>query len=51
MYLQQSKLNTKNLIKWGSPCYFETAIIKEMFSFINFTYVAESDKIKVHPAS
>ena len=39
MYLQQSKLNTKNAIEWGSPSHFETAIIKEIFSFINFTVV------------
>ena len=38
MYLQQSKLNTKNVIESGSPCDFEIAIIKEIFSFINFTF-------------
>ena len=39
MYLQQRKLNTKNVIEWGSPCHFETEIIKEIFSFINLTFV------------
>ena len=38
MYLQQSKLKTKNAIEWHSPCHFETAIIKKFFSFINFTF-------------
>ena len=39
MYLQQIKLNTKNVIERGSPCHSETAIIKEIFSFINFKFV------------
>ena len=39
MYLQQGKLNTKNAIERRSPCHFETAIINEFFSFINFMFV------------
>ena len=31
MYLQQIKLNTKNVIERRSQCHFETAIIKEFF--------------------
>ena len=49
MYLQQSKLNTKNVIDWRSQCYFETAIIKEFFSFIDFTFVTRKWENKKAP--
>ena len=28
--LQQNQLNTKQLLEWGSPCHFETAIINSL---------------------
>ena len=31
------KLNTKNVTEWRSPCHFETAIIKDFFSFVSFS--------------
>ena len=34
MYLQQSKLNTKNQIERRSQCHFEIAIIKEFFHLL-----------------
>ena len=49
MYLQQIKLNTKNVIERRNPCHFETAIIKEFFSFINFTFVTRKREIKSAP--
>ena len=30
-----------NVIEWRSPCHFETAIIKDFFSLINFTSVSQ----------
>ena len=49
MYLQQIKLNTKNVIERGSPCHSETAIIKEIFSFINFKFVTRKWQNKSAP--
>ena len=29
----------KKKIEWSSPCHFESAILKEFFTFINFMFV------------
>ena len=49
MYLQQSKLNTKIAMEWRSPYHFETTVIKEFFSFINFTFVTRKWENKIAP--
>ena len=49
MYVQRSKLNTINVIERRSPCYFETVIYKETFSFINLTFVTRKWENKNTP--
>ena len=39
MYLQQSKLNTKNVTESHSPCHFETVVFEEFFSLTTFKFV------------
>ena len=49
MRLQQSKLNAKNVMEWRSACYFETALVKDFFSFFNFTFITRECENKNVP--
>ena len=52
MYLQQCKvntINTKNRNRMTHPCHFETVILKELFSFINLTFVTRKSENKSAP--
>ena len=44
MYLQQSNLNTKNVIEWRRPCHFETVMFKEFF--FNYQLHIRNSKVR-----
>ena len=49
MYLQERKLNAKNVVEWPSPYHFEIAIIMDFFLLISVTFVTRKWENKSAP--